>query len=102
MTGDQKQVCAFLVGEPQGARQRRQYRGRWVAGAALLEARQVVERDARELRQLLPAQAGYASCATRREADVAGANALPPSADSARELVLGWVHVSMMAHARLG
>ena len=67
-------------------------------GAALLEARKVVEGDARELHNLLPAQAGHASHAARWKPDLRGVHTVAPGAKTAAKLILHLGHVSMMPY----
>jgi hypothetical protein len=79
--GQAVQVIAFLAGQPQRAGQGADHlRGRG-GGPALLQADDVVHRDPGELGQFLPAQAGGAARATRREPDVRGRQPVPPGAD---------------------
>ena len=82
LAGHAEQVRALVVGQPQRARERREHRRRRVRRAALLEPRQVVDRDARELRDLLAPQAGRASPAAGRQPDVGGAEAVAPGAQA--------------------
>ena len=95
MPGDPEQVRALVVGEPQCARQRREHgRGRALR-ATLLEAGEVVHRYARELGDLLAAQAGGAPTAPCRQPDVRRAEPVTPGAQALTEIV----HTSMMANA---
>jgi hypothetical protein len=66
-----EQVVALVVGQPQRPGQGGEHLVGRRRPAALLEAREVVDRQARELRHLLAAQARHAAVAARRQSHVA-------------------------------
>src|SRR5258705_490939 len=66
VAGEDEQVVALRVAQPQRSCERTEQRRGRVLRAALLEAREVLDRDARERRDLLAAQARRAAPARPR------------------------------------
>src|SRR5690606_2859361 len=68
--GEVEQVVALVVGQPQRPGQRREHELRRHRAPPLLQPHQVVDRDARQLRHLLPAQPGHPAAGAGRQPDV--------------------------------
>ena len=87
LAGDAEQVRALVLAQPQRAGERREHARRRRARAALLEAGEVVDRQAGELRDLLAAQPGRAAAGRGAQPGVGGAEPVAPGAQAAAELV---------------
>jgi hypothetical protein len=78
LAGQDEQVLAFGVGQPQRAGQRGEDLDRRCAGPALLQAGDVVGRHAGQQRQFLAAQAGCPAGAVIGQAGIRRGEAVPP------------------------
>jgi len=87
LTGDAVQVRALVLAQTQRAGERREHARRRRARPSLLEAGEIVDREAGELRDLLAAQPGCAAAARGAQPGVRGAEPVAPGAQAAAELV---------------
>jgi hypothetical protein len=88
MSGEPEEVIALVVLEPERPRKRRDHLQGGVPRAALLEAREVVGREAREPSELLTAQARCPAQGLARQADCRRREAIAPRAKATGEIVL--------------
>jgi hypothetical protein len=87
MSREPEEVIALLVLEPERPRKRRDHLQGRVPRAALLEAREVVGREAREPGELLTAQARCSAQGLVRQTDRRGREAIAPRAKATGEIV---------------
>jgi hypothetical protein len=95
MSREPEEVIALVVLEPERPRKRRDHLQGGVPRAALLEAREVVGREAREPGELLTAQARCSPQGLVRQTDRRGREAIAPRAKATGEIVLE--HVASIA-----
>jgi hypothetical protein len=88
MSREPEEVIALVVLEPERARKRRDHLQGRVPRAALLEAREVVGREAREPGELLTAQTRCSAPRLARQTDRRGRETIAPGAKATGEIVL--------------
>jgi hypothetical protein len=86
MSREPEEVIALVVLEPERPRKRRDHLQGRVPRAALLEAREVVGREAREPGELLTAQARCSAQGLLRQTDRRGREAIAPRAKPTGEI----------------